>query len=232
MIDMFKGLTEIVKYRVILPLIGSCDFDGYDMPVIRKVSTDAVNWENLQITGFKNLSSKRDNSSTLSHMFYYDKVLMPLWNNPLKRIPLFQTCAAIATPDFSVYESMNMNEIRHNVYMSRWLGCTWQNYGCQVIPTVGWAGQRTYDICFSGLEKNTPVILSTLGCKDNADAFLSGFKELKSRIDPPIIIVFGDMIEGMTGTFIHFRYCDAFASKNRQLRMDIVSQIITIREVA
>lgn len=52
---------------------------------------------------------------------------------------------------------------------------------------------------------------------------------LKSRIDPPIIIVFGDMIEGMTGTFIHFRYCDAFASKNRQLRMDIVSQIITIR---
>lgn len=123
---MIKGLTEIEKYRVIRPLIGSCDFDGYDMPVIRKVSTDAVNWENLQITGFKNLSSKRDNSSTLSHMFYYDKVLMPLWNNPLKRIPLFQTCAAIATPDFSVYESMNMNEIRHNVYMSRWLGCTWQ----------------------------------------------------------------------------------------------------------
>ena len=44
---MIKGLTEIEKYRVIRPLIGSCDFDGYDMPVIRKVSTDAVNWENL-----------------------------------------------------------------------------------------------------------------------------------------------------------------------------------------
>ena len=95
------------------------------------------------------------------------------------------------------------------------------------------AGQvKEHMTSVSAVSKNTPVILSTLGCKDNADAFLSGFKELKSRIDPPIIIVFGDMIEGMTGTFIHFRYCDAFASKNRQLRMDIVSQIITIREVA
>ncbi len=95
---MIKGLTEIEKYRVIRPLIGSCDFDGYDMPVIRKVSTDAVNWENLQITGFKNLSSKRDNSSTLSHMFYYDKVLMPLWNNPLNEDSVVSNVRCYSNP--------------------------------------------------------------------------------------------------------------------------------------
>lgn len=229
---MIKGLTEIEKYLVIRPIIGNCEFDRYDMPVIRKASQDAIDWENIQISGFKNLSTKQDNSSTLAHMFSYDKALIPLWNNPLKRVPLFQTCAAVATPDFSVYESMNMNEIRHNDYMSRWLGCTWQNYGCQVIPTVGWADKRTYDICFSGLEKHTPVIISTLRCKDRIDAFLSGFKEMRTRIDPSIIIVFGDMIKGMTGTFVHFNYCDAFSSKSQQLRMDGISQIITIKEVA
>ena len=95
---MIKGLTEIEKYRVIRPLIGSCDFDGYDMPVIRKASTDAVNWENLQITGFKNLSSKRDNSSTLSHMFYYDKVLMPLWNNPLNEDSVVSNVRCYSNP--------------------------------------------------------------------------------------------------------------------------------------
>lgn len=229
---MIKGLSETDKYRVVRPIIGGCELDEQDMPIIHKLSLNSINWENLIITGFKNISTRRDNTCTLAQMFSYDKALMPLWNNPLKRVPLFQTCAAVATPDFSIYESMNTNEIRHNIYMARWLGCTWQNYGCKVIPTVGWAARKTYDICFSGLERGTPVIISTLGCKDKAEAFLAGFNEMRQRIAPAMIIVYGDMIRGMTGTFIHFNYRDSFVSDAHQLRMDEVSQIITIKEVA
>jgi hypothetical protein len=49
-------------------------------------------------------------------MFLDDKKLQFYWNNPLKKIALFNICAAIATPDFSIYPTINDNEIRHNIY--------------------------------------------------------------------------------------------------------------------
>ena len=228
---MNKGLSEYEKYRVIRPLFGEYSLDEYEMPVIHSTPMESIDWERLKITGFRNLTPKHDNKNTLAHMFSYDRDLMTLWNNPLKRIPLFQTCAAISTPDFSAYSSMNINEIRHNVYMARWLGCTWQQYGCTVIPTVGWADPRTYDICFSGIEPGTPVLISTLGCKNKESEFLSGFDAMKKHLMPPLVIVYGDMIDGMTGRFIHFRYSDSFSTKVKQLRMECVPQIFTIEEV-
>ena len=41
-----------------------------------------------------------------------------------------------------------------------------------------------YDICFSGIEKNSIVIVST-GCMNNQKVFLKGFNEMKKRIEPP-----------------------------------------------
>ena len=229
---MIKGLSEYEKYRVIRPVIGGCELDDQDMPVIRRTLEDTLDWENLRIMGFRNLSKKRNNSNMFVHMFNFDKYLMTLWNHPLKRVPLFQTCAAVATPDFSAYTSMNPNEIRHNVYMARWLGCTWQNYGCTVLPTVGWADSRTYDVCFSGIEQGSPVVISTLGCKKNAERFLEGFQEMKRRIEPSLIIVYGNMIKGMTGKFICFSYRDSFATNAVQLHMECVPKVFVIKEAA
>lgn len=138
--------------------------------------------------------------------------------------------AAVATPDFSIYPTMNINEIRHNIYMGRWLGRTWQNYGLSVIPTIGWALPDTYDMCFSAVESETPVIISTLGCTDYQEDFLRGFNEMKARINPPIILVFGNMIPGMTGTFLNFKYTESFAVKNKQLKIDGIPSIFTIKE--
>ena len=120
---------------------------------------------------------------------------------------------------------MNINDIRHNVYMSRWLGKTWQNYGCTVYPTIGWALPDTYDIVFGGVERGSIVIISTLGCQNNEDVFLDGFFEMKKRIDPPLIIVYGDMIEGMSGRFVNYKYSDAFFKENRQLRIEGLTQV-------
>lgn len=126
---------------------------------------------------------------------------------------------------------MNYNEIRHNIYMNRWLGRTWQNYGVTVLPTIGWAGVDTFDMCFSAIEIGCPVIISTLGCQSHIDEFLLGFNEMKRRIRPTIIIVFGDMIKGMTGKFINFRYSDSFNSKYIQLKFEGISAVFEIKEV-
>ena len=114
-----------------------CDYDSFSIPIIKKTNVNCIDWDKLSICGVQNLSKKRDNSNSLIHMFLDDKKLLALWNNPLKKIALFRICVAIATPDFSIYPSMNYNDIRHNIYMNRWLGCTWQNYGNTVIPNSG-----------------------------------------------------------------------------------------------
>ena len=54
---------------------------------------------------------------------------------------------------------------------------------------------------------------------------------MKKRINPPLIIVFGDMVDGMTGPFINFQYKDSFNVKYEQLRLECVSPVFTIKEV-
>lgn len=228
---MIKGLSEFDKYKVVRPIIGDCEYDSFHMPIIKASDTNTINWNNIVIQGAQNLTKKHDNSNSLIHMFLDDKKLLYYWNNPLKKIALFQSCAAVATPDFSIYSTMNYNEIRHNIYMNRWLGRTWQNYGVTVLPTIGWAGVDTFDMCFSAIEIGCPVIISTLGCQSHIDEFLLGFNEMKRRIRPTIIIVFGDMIKGMTGKFINFRYSDSFNSKYIQLKFEGISAVFEIKEV-
>lgn len=227
---MITGLNEFEKYKVIRPIIGDSEYDDNGFPIIKQL-TKTLDYENLEVRNFKSMKSLPENYNKLLLMFSYDKDLMRLWNDPLKRIPIMQTYAAVATPDFSIYPTMNINEIRHNIYMNRWLGRTWQNYGLTVIPTVGWALPETYDLCFSAIEKHTPVIISTLGCNDYQHDFLRGFHEMKSRIEPPVIIVYGKIIEGMTGTFLHFKYTDAFSPRNEQLRIQGIPSLFTIKEV-
>lgn len=135
---LIKGLSDYEKYRVLRPVIGECKMDDNGFPVINKTEYCEKDWCNIGITGLQNISPKRNNRNMILHMFNYDYRLMNLWNSPLKKVGLFQSFYAIATPDFSIYPKMNINDIRHNIYMSRWLGKTWQNYGCTVYPTIGW----------------------------------------------------------------------------------------------
>ena len=229
---MIHGLSEYEKYKVIRPIIGDCKYDKFGMPTIKRTELNMIDWKNTKAINLQNVSTKTVDKSMIALMFNYDNKLISLWNAPLKKVGLFQGCGAVCSPDFSIYPNMNINETRHNIYMSRWLGVTWQNYGCTVLPTIAWAKSDTYDICFSGLEYESIVVISTIGCKNHIEDFLLGFNELKKRINPPLIIVFGDMIEGMTGTFLNYRYRDVFVSNSRGKTMNIKEKpyMFTIKE--
>ncbi len=151
-------------------------------------------------------------------MFNYDNIINNIWNDPYKYLIKFLGFKAICTPDYSVYPGMNINDIRYNIYRNRWIGCLWQEKGFKVIPTIQWALEDTYDMCFSAVEKGSVVIISTLGCSSNYDVFLKGFNKMKEVIEPSLIIVFGKMLEGMTGTFLHFDYMDSFVYKEKSFK--------------
>jgi hypothetical protein len=53
---------------------------------------------------------------------------------------------------------------------------------------------------------------------------------MKARIAPPVVIVFGNMISGMTGTFLNFKYTESFAVENKQLRIEGIPSMFTIKE--
>lgn len=222
------------KLNVIRPNPTNHLLDSYDMPIIKSISQSDLDLNNAEALNITNLKCCKKNSNKIIMPFVYDKILNRYWNEPLKYIPLFQTVMAVGTPDYSVYKSMNVNEIRHNIYKNRWLGCLWQEYGCKVIPTIAWSDESTYDICFSGLENNSVVMISTVGCLKHQKEFLEGFNEMRRRIDPSLIIVYGRLINGMAGDFINFDYEDGFNKKEHKseiIKLFDVNPVFKLKEV-
>lgn len=230
--SMIRGLTEEEKYKVIRPIIGPCEYDDYGIPIIRKTPVSAIDWNKLKAIGFKSASPRTSDKNTLVLMHAYDKELIRLWNNPLKYVGLYQGFAAVGSPDFSCYSSMNPNMIRFSIFKSRWIGVTWQNYNVLVLPTAIWSTPETYDLCFSSIERESVVIVSTLGCEEHPDVFLAGFNEMKKRINPPLIIVVGDMIDGMEGRFLQFSYNQTFSTKYIQMEIEGIPKVFEIGKEA
>ena len=235
-LHMNKGLSDYELYKVIRPTYGDFTLDQENMPVMHKVEAGSIDFNNANPTNLSNFTNKKDNSNRIVFPFNSDKVLEKYWNDPLKYIPLLQTCMLIGTPDYSLLPSMNPNLIRANVYRNRWIGCTWQNYGINAVPVIGWVKPDTYDVCFSGVEHGGVVMISTISCQTHKQEFLQGYNEMIKRISPSLIIVYGNMISGMTGTFINYTMKDCFndsvKSKNiKQESLFEISPIFTVKEV-
>lgn len=206
--------------------------DNFNFPIIKKMNLNIKDFEDIKVTNFKNSNSVIEKDTTILSMFTFDKDLEIFRKDPFKFAIKYQGFLAVATPDFSVYSTMNVNEIRRNVFDSRWIGAIWQHYGINVIATVTWAKPDTYDICFSGIEKGSIIIISTLGVNNTQD-FLNGYKEMMKRIEPQLIIIIGKYIEGIFGNILLYDYIDTFNPKHKieQLTLFKVSKHIEIKEI-
>lgn len=207
-----ENYKNLLLTRCLLP---GMEEDTKRMPIIKRPILYGYDSSKIRLTNFKNLKSLKYRKETIISLFNYDDVLEAIWKDPLKYISKFYDCLAVASPDFSVFINMNKYEIEHNVFKSRWVGAIWQSMGINVIPTVSWAYEDTYDICFSGLEKNSIVIISTLGVTENKDVFLKGFEELKKRIEPELIIVLGKLYPEMNGDFLLYSLSETFTQKTK-----------------
>lgn len=96
-----------------------------------------------------------------------------------------------------MYMNMDWHGIYDGVYKNRWAGVYCQFKGLNVIPSVGWASESTYDICFAGIEVGSIVAISTFGIRSNPSDFLNGYNEMRKRIKPSAIICLGSPIQGM-----------------------------------
>ena len=121
--------------------------------------------------------------------------------------------AGALSPDFSLYLDYPISLQIYNTYRNRYCGAYWQSLGVNVIPTIGWRDEKSFDFCFDGVEKGSVVAVGTVGIMNNKDAkelFLKGYNEMLKRIEPSKIIIYGNEIEGLGGNKI---YIKPFSSK-------------------
>lgn len=220
---MRDNLSEIEKIELLRPLSSKYKRDKHGIPIMRPVTIDMLDIEHIVPINVQNLSLKRNNSLHLVFMFRNDCAIHKYWLHPVKYVPLLQTAACVAVPDFSVDPHMDYEELRHMVYQGRWLGCFWQERGITALPTLVWAMPDTYDICFDSIPKHSVVVLSTIGVRKNLSVFMAGYDEMMKRVQPEMIIVYGDMINGMWGRFINFSYSSGFNTTKhpQQVKLDI-----------
>lgn len=130
------------------------------------------------------------------HFFLDDYKFEQIWTRPRDYIQLFQTYGNIISPTFSVWDNQPYALNLFNMYRSRWCVRFFQEFDVNVLVDVRWADESSYSYCFSGIEKNTPVIINTVGTRylENRAMFIAGFEEMLRTIEPSKLYVYGEFM--------------------------------------
>ena len=168
------------------------DKDWMQMPIIK-----ACEGAPTQLLGFNYaMSSKYFNKGI--HFYLDDYQFERVWNAPEKYVPILKKYDFVLSPDFSLYLDMPKPLQIYNVYRSRLLGAYWQSEGINVIPTLSWSDENSFDFAFDGLEKGGTVTVSTVGILKNEQAkeiWTNGMAEMIKRVNPKKILIYGKPID-------------------------------------
>lgn len=166
--------------------------DFWEMPIIKK-----CDFIPQRLIGF-NYAKSSDDKNTGLHCFIDDYQFERLWNDPYKYIEVLKPYECFLSPDFSLYTDMTEAMRIWNTYRSRLIGAFYQQQGITVIPTVSWCEKPTFKYCFKGIEKGGVVAISTIGVKEDDDAFKiwkDGTREMIKHIEPQTILVYGGKVD-------------------------------------
>lgn len=149
------------------------------------------------LMGFNYALTSTDKSKGI-HFYVDDYQFERVWNDPHKYVEVLREYDCVLTPDFSLYMDMPMSMKIWNIFRSRLIGQIMQDAGLTVIPTVSWAEKATFDFCFDGLPSNSVLSISTVGVKQDKNAFeiwKAGVTELLKRKNPHTLLVYGGAVD-------------------------------------
>ena len=188
--------------------------EGYfQMPVLKPchhIPNDLIGFNYV-------LSSNKFDSGV--HFFVDDYQMTRCWNNPQKYAEKLSQFDCVLTPDFSLYLDMPIALMIYNTYRSRLCGQIWQDMGMKIIPTVSWAEENSYDFCFEGLPENSTLAVSTIGVKQDENAFVvwkNGMDELIKRKKPKTLLVYGGEVDYDYGNIEVVYYANAVTERMRK----------------
>lgn len=144
------------------------------------------------------VSNAGEHKGDWCHFFIDDYRFERLWNNPERYVPVLKRYKGVLSPDFSTYTDMPYPMQIWNVYRSRALAHYWQQRGIEVIPTLQWSDEESWQFCFDGLPKGGTVAVSTVGVAKSMDAselFIRGCQEAWTRTQYRTLLMHGKRID-------------------------------------
>lgn len=191
--------------------------NNYNFPCVNYVGPQNVN----SIKPFNFLRSNKGNDYWI-HFFIDDYQFERVWNSPSKYINLFKNLNGVITTDFSMYLDMPKALQIYNCYRNRAVASYLQEEGINIIPTVSWGNEASFEWCFDGIAYGSAVAVSSNGCMQNKiskDAFLKGFNKMLEVINPCQIIFVGKVPEELKDNtkIVNFvSYSETFAKFKRK----------------
>lgn len=196
-----------------MPSHKACIDDGCNPELVRGATFDGVleiphiNAPNAIIrpdgfTPFTQRHRAPTGNEALS-FFEFDVKFSDALAHPGRYIDVAQSFAVFIPPDCSLYRDMPLVLQAANVYRSRAIGCFHQRHCANVYPLIRWGDERTYTdsvlpepVAFLGVEKHSPVAVSTYGCirgTENRKHFKAGLEAMVDYLKPSLVLVHGSM---------------------------------------
>jgi len=161
-------------------------YDDYPILNCQELEFDFI----INSNDIKNL-----HSGGLVSTFLDDYHLERFWNNPIYYAKKFAVSGcSIMSPDYSLLIGMPKPMQMWNTYRNRFIGNLFAKYGCNVVPTITWSDESSFEYCFNGVAKGSIVAVSNIGAtNEEHDAFFSaGYNAMLSAIDPKKVVFMGN----------------------------------------
>ena len=175
----------------------------YDIPQI-----ESIQFNNAEFIGFNYARNAKEPENKAVHFFLDDYQFTRVWTEPDRYIPMLQRFKYVLTPDFSLYTDFPKPLQIYNHYRKHWIGAYWQMYGINVIPTICWSDQKSFEWCFDGEPTQSVVAVSSVGTQNNKEkkrCFLDGYHEMVERLQPTQIIFYGRVPYECKKNIIHIK---------------------------
>lgn len=217
----FQKIKDEKSYKDVFGayLLEGAEFDldcGYDIPF-----TNVPNKIDIpdQLVSYEKIDQKNMLIGKSYCHFYLDDYKFDgtygvwntlVWNRYFQKgfnINKLKNIDGIICPDYSNYNDMPKVMQIWNVYRSRAVGYFFNSRGLTAIPNVRWTDESSYIYAFAGLKKGSVVAVSTLGCLRNKidnKLFMDGLEELIKRINPSIILIYGNVNESIIKIFTSY----------------------------
>lgn len=215
---MIKGETlKYIECRFCENLnIAKFEAEGkFDTPVLKPYK-----YEPTEFVGFNYAKSTKDKSNKSLHFFIDDYQFERLWREPEKYIELLGEFKSVMTPDFSLFTDYPKPLQIYNHYRKHWLGAYWQSMGFNVIPTIAWSEESSYEWCFDGVPKGATVAVSSVGTQRNAETrklFKRGWDEMMKILQPETVIFHGTVPDECNGNIIRIK---SFQEKFKEVKIN------------
>ena len=200
---------------------GDMEFVGkYDFPKIRGIKLK--NPDELNMIGFNYATNPatKDKEKQWVHFFLPDYRFTQVWNNPDKYTELFRQYKGILTPNYSTYVGMSRAMQIWNIYRNCWLQAYYQMRGVKILPALLWSDEESYDYCFDWVPKHSAVVVSTVGCMQDKDAyrlFCKGFDKALEICEPAQVIMYGKVTDEVIRMYPEMRRVPSLMETRKEI---------------